>query len=101
MWRGLTIDDGTLAVSQGSCSGTTTLTCDFGIVANGNTVTVSYRVTVSGAGAAANTATVTAQAVDPDSSNNSATTSLTVEMAGGGCALIPPARSSHHPFSIP
>lgn len=101
MSTGLTIDDGTLTVSQGSCNGTTTLICDFGIVANGNTVTVSYRVTVSGAGAAANTATVTAQAVDPDSSNNSATTSLTVETAGGGCALIAPAPASHHPFSIP
>jgi uncharacterized delta-60 repeat protein/uncharacterized repeat protein (TIGR01451 family) len=90
MSTGLSVDEGTLTISQGSCSGTAEIiSCDLGILADGDTVTLTYRVTLSGAGIAANTATATAQATDPDSSNNSASTDFIVNTAGGGCSLLP------------
>src|SRR5206468_1983633 len=46
--------------SQGSCGGTTTVTCDLGTLAAGAEATVAIVVTPTGAGTVTNTATVTA-----------------------------------------
>ncbi|HEX2831464.1 MAG TPA: DUF11 domain-containing protein, partial [Thermoanaerobaculia bacterium] len=59
--------------TQGSCSGTTTVTCTIGTMLDGATVTVTIHGTVNGAGSLANTATVSATESDPTPANNSST----------------------------
>ena len=56
--------------SQGTCSGTTTITCDFGAIFNGGTASVEILVVTSGAGTITNTASVTADETDPVPGNN-------------------------------
>ena len=68
--------------SAGACSGTTTVSCALGSIANGSLVTVSIAVVPTAAGPLTNTATVSASGTDPDTSNNSATTTTTVVAAG-------------------
>ena len=58
--------------SQGSCSGTTTVTCNMGSVFNGGTASVEILVVTSGAGTITNTASVTADENDPVPGNNNA-----------------------------
>jgi uncharacterized repeat protein (TIGR01451 family) len=64
--------------SQGSCSGTTTVTCSLGTLNNAASATITLVVTPSSQQGTViippNTATVTAAELDPDPSNNSATT---------------------------
>ena len=57
--------------SQGSCSGTATITCDFGAIFNGGTASVEILVVTSGAGTITNTASVSADETDPVPGNNS------------------------------
>ena len=57
--------------SAGSCSGTATVVCSLGTVANGGSVTVTIVVTPSAAGSLGNTATVSSSTDDPVSANNS------------------------------
>lgn len=65
------------ATTQGSCSGTTTVTCALGTLdTTGVTVTVRVRPTTTGT--RSNVATVTRAELDPVSSNNSATVSTLV-----------------------
>jgi hypothetical protein len=65
--------------SQGSCSGTTTVTCSLGTLNSGATATILLTVTLpSTAGPVANTATVTTANSDPNLGNNSATSTVTV-----------------------
>ncbi|HLA77452.1 MAG TPA: DUF11 domain-containing protein, partial [Vicinamibacteria bacterium] len=64
--------------SQGSCSGTSTVTCDLGTIASGGSATVSIVVTGAVTGTHSNTATVAATETDPNSANNSATETTTV-----------------------
>jgi uncharacterized repeat protein (TIGR01451 family) len=64
--------------TQGSCSGTTTITCNIGTMLNGATVTITIRGTPSVAGPMSNTATVTSNEPDSQLSNNSATVSVNV-----------------------
>lgn len=61
--------------SQGTCSGTTTVTCDLGTLANGASATIALdvRVTATG-GTITNAATVDADEVDPTPANSSSTT---------------------------
>ena len=68
--------------SIGSCTGTSTVTCNLGTVAVGTNVTVSIVVTPTIAGTVSNTATVSAGGTDPNADNNSATVSTTVTAAG-------------------
>ncbi len=56
--------------SQGSCSGTTTITCDLGATFNGGTASVEILVVTSGAGTITNTASVSADETDPFPGNN-------------------------------
>ncbi|HUJ15401.1 MAG TPA: DUF11 domain-containing protein, partial [Thermoanaerobaculia bacterium] len=60
--------------SQGSCSGTSTVTCSLGTIASGGTATVSLVVTLpSTPGSVSNTATVSSSNTDTNPANNSAT----------------------------
>lgn len=64
--------------TQGSCSGTRTITCDLGILANGATATVAIAVTLTTAGQISNTASVAGNESDPDTTNNTAIVVTTV-----------------------
>ncbi|MCP4250945.1 MAG: DUF11 domain-containing protein, partial [bacterium] len=57
--------------SQGSCSGTTTVTCNLGAILNGSNATVEILVVTSGTGTITNTADVTANEIDPVAADNS------------------------------
>jgi uncharacterized repeat protein (TIGR01451 family) len=65
--------------SRGSCSGTTTVSCQLGIFPSGASATVDIVVHVSSttSGTLTNTATVSAVTSDPNPSNNTATTTTT------------------------
>src|SRR5262249_18304187 len=63
--------------SQGSCSGTSTVRCSLGTLANGSAATVSMVVTPTQAGSLSNTASVQANESDSNAANN-AFTVLTV-----------------------
>jgi uncharacterized repeat protein (TIGR01451 family) len=64
--------------SQGSCGGAPALTCNLGALASGATATVTVAVTPTLAGLRTNTVRVRGTQVDPDLTNNTATTSTTV-----------------------
>jgi uncharacterized repeat protein (TIGR01451 family) len=64
--------------TQGSCSGTTTVTCNIGTMLNGASVTITIRGTPSVAGPMSNTATVTENEPDSQLSNNSSTVTVNV-----------------------
>jgi len=73
------------ATPGGACSGTTTITCNAGTLTNGASATFTLTVTLpSTPGVVTNTATVTAAATssDPNPTNNSATSTITVIPAG-------------------
>jgi uncharacterized repeat protein (TIGR01451 family) len=59
--------------SAGSCTGTSTIVCDLGILANGTEVTVIIVVTTTAPGTLTNTASVTLAETDTNPSNNIAT----------------------------
>ena len=65
----------------GACSGTTTITCTLNSIPSGSGVTVGIVVTPSAPGEISNTASVTADGVDSDATNNSAT-ATTIVTAG-------------------
>lgn len=66
--------------SAGSCSGTTTVTCNLGTINSGASATASIVATATAAAAASvsNTATATSTVTDPNAANNSATTTTAV-----------------------
>ncbi len=66
--------------SQGTCSGTTTVTCSLGAInaAASATVTIVVLVTSSASSTLTNTATVSGAPTDPNTANNSATATTTV-----------------------
>lgn len=75
--------DGTLTFvsatpSIGSCSGTTTITCNLGTLTVGNSQFVNIVVQTTATGTIVNTATVSALQTDPVPANNSSTTNTTV-----------------------
>jgi len=69
--------------SRGSCSGTTTVTCQLGIFPSGANATVDIvaHVSATTSGTLTNTATVSAVTSDTKTSNNTATTTTTVVKA--------------------
>jgi uncharacterized repeat protein (TIGR01451 family) len=77
---GLTLVSAT--TGQGSCSGTTTVSCDLGTVAAGAAhdvaVTIVARAGQDAVPSVSNAATASSATSDPDSSNNQATASTTV-----------------------
>jgi uncharacterized repeat protein (TIGR01451 family) len=87
------------STSVGTCSGTTTVTCNLGTFANAATATITIIVTPTAAGTLTNTVNVTSSTPDPIPSNNTATTStnvtgsgttvqLTVQTAGTGTGMV-------------
>jgi uncharacterized repeat protein (TIGR01451 family) len=72
------------AASQGSCSGTTVVTCAIGNLANGASATVTIVVRPSSAGTISNTATVSATEADQNTANNSATQATVISAAPAG-----------------
>lgn len=69
---------GTFTASQGSCSGSQVLYCDFGDLANGSSATLTFSITPTTAGTLSLTSYVSSVTVDPVSSNDQASTSITV-----------------------
>jgi hypothetical protein len=69
--------------TQGTCSGTTTITCALGNLANGSTAHIALFVnTPPTPGTVSNTATVTATEPDPIPANNTSTaTTQTIDPA--------------------
>ncbi len=74
--RGVTFVSSSTTV--GSCSGTATVTCSLGTLANGAGATVKIVVTPGSAGTLSNTAHVSATTDDPVAGNNSSSVSTTV-----------------------
>ncbi len=68
--------------SQGSCSGTTTVTCSLGTILNTGTASVEILVVTSGAGTITNNASVTAQEIDLVPGNNAAAENTDVVASG-------------------
>ncbi len=64
--------------SQGDCSGTETITCNLGALANGATATVTITVQADSTGQLVNEASVTAETADLDDSNNHDSAAVTV-----------------------
>ncbi|HET6770572.1 MAG TPA: hypothetical protein VFH75_02910 [Actinomycetota bacterium] len=64
--------------SVGSCSGTSTVTCLLGTMANGATATIDIVVKPTQTGQIVNTAVVTSTTTDPDTSNNTAVETTSV-----------------------
>ena len=84
--------------SQGTCSGTTTVTCNLGGITNGANATVTIVVSPGTAGTINNTATVSATETDSNAANNSATTSTTV--TGADADLAVSAGATPNPVSV-
>jgi uncharacterized repeat protein (TIGR01451 family) len=74
------------SASQGSCSGTTTVTCALGDLAVGASATITIVIRPTEPGTITNTASVTGNQPDPNNANNSASSDTTISPA-------PPARA--------
>ncbi|MBI3457071.1 MAG: DUF11 domain-containing protein, partial [Candidatus Rokubacteria bacterium] len=64
--------------AQGSCAGTTTITCALGVLARGARATVTLVVTPTVGGAFSNTVSVAGNEADPNPADNAATAVTTV-----------------------
>ena len=69
--------------SQGSCSGTTTVTCDLGAILNAGTASIEILVVTSGTGTITDNASVTALQSDPVPGNNTASATTQVVVGSG------------------
>ncbi len=69
---------GNVTASQGSCTATAPVLCDFGGLPSGATATVTINVTPSNAGTFSAMASASSSSYDPTPSNNQATTTTTV-----------------------
>ena len=76
--------------TQGSCSGTTTVTCTLGTIANPGSASIALTVTLPSApGPVGNTATVSTTSPDPTPGNNSSTSNITVVASASIPAISP------------
>jgi uncharacterized repeat protein (TIGR01451 family) len=76
--------------SQGSCSGTATVTCALGTIASGGSATITLHVTLpSTPGPVSNTATITSANPDPNPANNTSTATVSVVAAASIPAASP------------
>ena len=69
---------GSVTPSQGSCSVTSSITCNLGTVLSGGSATITIVVTPTQEGQLSNTATVSCTETDPNPANNSSTATTTV-----------------------
>ena len=67
--------------SQGTCSGTATVTCALGDLASGASATVTIVIRPTTAGTITNTASVTGNQPDPNTANNTASQDTTISAA--------------------
>ena len=67
--------------SQGTCTGTITITCELGTINNGANAEIEILVDTRAKGTLKNTASVTSAVTDPNSNNNSVMQSTTVNPA--------------------
>ncbi len=74
--------------TQGTCNGTSTVTCNAGLVNNGGSVIVNITVVPQAAGQLSNTASVTATEPDTDNTNNASTIQTTIGPATTGPSLF-------------
>ncbi len=74
--------------TQGTCTGSTTISCTLGTLSNGGAVTVTIRVTPTAPGTIGNSSSVSSATADPDSSDNSATATTTVSSGSGSSCTI-------------
>lgn len=68
--------------SQGSCSGTSSLSCSLGTIDSGASATVAIVVQPTQAGTIVNSASAASSSLDPNPGNNTASISTTVNPAG-------------------
>ena len=76
--------------TQGSCTGSATITCNLGSMSNGAQSIVSIVVVPQSTGQLTNTAVVSASETDPDTSNNSVTIQTTVNNPQTGPSMLDP-----------
>ena len=76
--------------TQGTCNGTTTVTCNLGSIASGAFAIVNIIVTPQTPGLLGNTASVAASESDPDSNDNSVTIQTTVNAPSSGPSMLDP-----------
>ena len=81
---------GSAIPTQGTCSGTTTVTCNLGSVANGAGAFVNITITPQTTGQLSNTASVAASEPDPDTSDNSTTIQTAVNAPANGPSMLDP-----------
>jgi uncharacterized repeat protein (TIGR01451 family) len=76
--------------TQGSCSGTGTVICNLGSMANGAQAVINIVVTPQSPGQLTNTASVSATEMDPDTSDNSVTIQTNVNAPASGPSMLDP-----------
>lgn len=89
------VNFGSVSTTQGSCTGTSTINCNFGNLARGNSAIASIVVVPQATGQISNTATATATEPDPDNTNNSSTVSIAVTTQSSGPSMTDPNLSVH------
>jgi uncharacterized repeat protein (TIGR01451 family) len=72
---------------QGSCSGTSTVSCNLGTIANSGSAQVSIVVKPISAGPLSNTASVSSASSDANQANNSSTATTTVNPSGAAVSI--------------
>ena len=76
--------------TQGTCSGTATVTCNLGSLARNAMAVISIIVVPQSAGTLTNTASVAATESDPDASDNSVSLQTTINTPANGPSLTDP-----------
>ena len=76
--------------SQGTCTGTTAVTCTLGDMASGATATVEVKATATTAGSVTNTAKVESGVPDPNAANDTASASTNVVLATMRLGVVGP-----------
>src|SRR5262249_8909481 len=66
------------STTQGTCSGTATVSCNLGTIASSGSATITIAVAPTAAGTISNTASLSSTTADPNSGNNTASTSTIV-----------------------
>ena len=87
--------------SQGSCSGTSLISCALGDLPAFSSATVTLVVTPTVTGTLSNTAFAAASAIDPNQLNNSATASTMILPTGTPSPTIPPSTPTPTPPTTP
>jgi len=82
------VNFGSATPTVGSCTGTSTVTCNLNGMARGATATISIIVTPQSAGQLSNTASVSATEPDLDMSDNSATIQTAVNTTASGPSML-------------